>query len=396
MKSKEQIVTQTTIDKGLTIYKRGRSPYWYVRIWIPSRGGYLTKSTKESSKLSAREVALELYRDMNIKGSLAQVSPKLLMNNLFDELMEGNDALSGKDKNVHFSRDDRSKIEREKDGLRVYFGGMNIRNITTFDLRDYLKHLDENRGEKLSPSYKNKHMHIMSKVFNLAYEQDIIEKKPIIPKVERVDKPRPSFTKQQYKTFIGQIRKTAKEKIKIKGQLIDMQFYYFCVFMTSSFLRPTDTEVFALKFEDITIDDSEESLSLRIKDGKTGWRKVTTLPNAVDYLKKIRKLQGNTSPKDYLFYPKLENRDYCRQVVARFFNYILKECNLGLSESGEKLTLYSLRHYAIQERLVSSGGKVNPYILAKNAGTSMDMLQRFYLKHLDLSKEMKKNLQQFS
>ena len=121
-----------------------------------------------------------------------------------------------------------------------------------------------------------------------------------------------------------------------------------------------------------------------------------TFGDAVDYLKKIRKLQGNTSPKDYLFYPKLENRDYCRQVVARFFNYILKECNLGLSESGEKLTLYSLRHYAIQERLVSSGGKVNPYILAKNAGTSMDMLQRFYLKHLDLSKEMKKNLQQFS
>jgi hypothetical protein len=54
--------------------------------------------------------------------------------------------------------------------------------------------------------------------------------------------------------------------------------------------------------------------------------------------------------------------------------------------------MYSLRHFAIQERLRSSQGKVNLYWLAQNAGTSVDQLERFYLAFMDLSAEQISNL----
>ena len=46
-------------------------------------------------------------------------------------------------------------------------------------------------------------------------------------------------------------------------------------------------------------------------------------------------------------------------------------------------------------RLVNSKGKVNVYSLAKNAGTSIDQIQRFYTKWLPMADELIKNLQSF-
>jgi hypothetical protein len=57
--------------------------------------------------------------------------------------------------------------------------------------------------------------------------------------------------------------------------------------------------------------------------------------------------------------------------------------------------MYSLRHTAICMRLVLSEGHVNIYNLAKNAGTSVDQIERFYAKHLPQSAAMANNLHGF-
>jgi hypothetical protein len=54
-----------------------------------------------------------------------------------------------------------------------------------------------------------------------------------------------------------------------------------------------------------------------------------------------------------------------------------------------------LRHYALQTRLVKSEGRVNIYWLAENAGTSVDQLERFYLKNLAPSSAKVRNIQSF-
>ena len=61
----------------------------------------------------------------------------------------------------------------------------------------------------------------------------------------------------------------------------------------------------------------------------------------------------------------------------------------------KKHTLYSLRHTAICMRIVNSEGQVNIYNLAKNAGTSVNQIERFYAKHLPLSAELARNIQAF-
>jgi len=47
------------------------------------------------------------------------------------------------------------------------------------------------------------------------------------------------------------------------------------------------------------------------------------------------------------------------------------------------------------EPIINSEGKVNIFNLAKNAGTSVDQIERFYAKYLPLSAEMARNLQTF-
>jgi hypothetical protein len=58
-------------------------------------------------------------------------------------------------------------------------------------------------------------------------------------------------------------------------------------------------------------------------------------------------------------------------------------------------TIYNLRHTAICMRLVLSEGKVNIYTLAKNAGTSVEQIERFYARNLPISAELVRNLQSF-
>jgi len=46
-------------------------------------------------------------------------------------------------------------------------------------------------------------------------------------------------------------------------------------------------------------------------------------------------------------------------------------------------------------RIILSHGKDNIFNLAKNSGTSVKQIERFYAKHLPFSREMAKSLQSF-
>ena len=84
------------------------------------------------------------------------------------------------------------------------------------------------------------------------------------------------------------------------------------------------------------------------------------------------------------------------RIIQLQVNEILKVCELN-SDPGFEYThsLYSLRHTALCMRLTLSKGKVNIYTLAKNAGTSVNQIERFYARHLPLSAELIRNLQTF-
>ena len=84
------------------------------------------------------------------------------------------------------------------------------------------------------------------------------------------------------------------------------------------------------------------------------------------------------------------------RVFARQFNALLEETGLKMDAVLQtQRTIYSLRHTAICMRIILSQGKVNIFNLAKNAGTSVNQIERFYARNLPLSPELAKNLQSF-
>ena len=64
------------------------------------------------------------------------------------------------------------------------------------------------------------------------------------------------------------------------------------------------------------------------------------------------------------------------------FNFILQQAGLKKSATGENRTLYCLRHTGISLRLLK-GDNVNLKLLADNAGTSVEMIDRFYASKLE-------------
>jgi hypothetical protein len=104
----------------------------------------------------------------------------------------------------------------------------------------------------------------------------------------------------------------------------------------------------------------------------------------------------NAKGEDYLFLPSYPNRATASRLVQRQFNSALERANIKHDPfTDTDHTVYSLRHTAICMRIILSEGQVNIFNLAKNAGTSVEQIERFYARNLPLSKEMAKNLQSF-
>ena len=109
-KNRNQKTHTKTIRRGLSIYKTPSSPYWFARIWVAGERKYIVRSTKETSRLSAEEVAEEVLHDLKTKRFVDGVPRKLTFINYAEMLIDEQKRLSGKTKNVRFARDDEKII----------------------------------------------------------------------------------------------------------------------------------------------------------------------------------------------------------------------------------------------------------------------------------------------
>ena len=109
-----------------------------------------------------------------------------------------------------------------------------------------------------------------------------------------------------------------------------------------------------------------------------------TLKKAVevyDGLLERQKAEGFGKPDDYLFCPQQLNRDYALRDITRQFDQVLKVAGLKTGSNGDARTLYSLRHTCIMFRMIHGEG-IDLLTIARSARTSVEMIDRFYAKHL--------------
>ena len=384
------------IRRGLSIYKTGRSPYWHARIYDPFKKKYVVRSTKETNRLEAAEVAEEILETYKSKQNAAHAVKKdrsfeHYANILF--AMTEQKARSSRSK--YAGRDMKKVLYREHDGLVSYFGKHDVAKITSGMVRDYLLFLDQRRSEPLAMSTKSKQCGVIRQVLMLALEDGLIDIIPQMPKQRTVDKPRVAFSDAEYNALLKVSRELADAGDKIvRGVPITREHYHLIVFAVHSFLRPTESELFGIRYCDIEIKSEPKHLVMTVT-GKTGYRRSASLEVAVDIFEKQRELHPEAKPTDFVFMPEYANRTTAVNTYRRIFNYFLDQAGLKKDKDGNDRSPYSLRHFALQTRLRKSEGQVNIYWLAENAGTSVDQLERFYLKNMEPSAAKVKNLQTF-
>jgi hypothetical protein len=397
MGSRNQIKENLKLQTGLYLYKTGQSKYWYVRILIPKTKKRISRSTEETSRVEAKKVAYEIYQDFMTKPvKYTKIDAPNSFKIFADKLIKKQTGMvRAGERSIRYVKDDLKILERDNDGLLAFFGKTAVSEINTQLIREYFEVLDENRDEPLVATTKNKHGVVLNKVLKIASEDDAISKIPIIPKFSIKDNPRVTFTEDEYKLLLSGIRKAISDKVVVRGHLVTDEFYYFILLIVHSFVRPVTTEAFSLRHQDISA-NKDGTITLDVI-GKTGPRKSNSTPSGSEIYEKLRQCNPDyNSKRDFLFFPKIKNREFANRTTQRIFNHLLKVENLKYDKDDNARTMYSLRHYAIRIRLEKSKGKVNIFLLAKNAGTSVNQLERFYLKYMELTEEERQNLNTFA
>jgi hypothetical protein len=375
---------------------------WYVRIWDRRTKKYLVKSTGEDSSIKARAVAQELALSMlrsepviESRFTFRHFALKLLHKSRLQG--KAGDRSDGYVKSIHWA------VQNEDWGLLRHFGEMDVRTLKTNTYQDYITDLGKKRPD-LASSSKNTLMAAFRNVLKIARDEGVIDNIPATPRVKIKDNPRPFFRfaplvskdDDAYQKLLKAVKQMEGQGVQVRGLKVDDEFYDLLLFLTHSFVRPIMSELYAIKHADITVANDPRRLIVTVRDGKTGFRAANTMEAAVSVYERIRQRHPTAKPDDYIFYPHWANRTTASSMVQRLFNEVLRKSELETDAvTGKAHTLYSLRHTAICMRIINSHGKVNIFNLAKNAGTSVDQIERFYAKYLPLSKEMAKNLQSF-
>jgi integrase len=154
----------------------------------------------------------------------------------------------------------------------------------------------------------------------------------------------------------------------------------YVMFMAGTGLRPGEAR--NLRWCDIKYDqgdDHQEIIEVFVHATHSKVKKTRTAIGVELAATAISLLHASRRERDN--YAKDKDHIWCDtdgRVIKDFregFNNLIKAAGVETDSMGKKLSIYSLRHYYISSRI---DNEVDKYELAKNTGTSLEMIQRFY------------------
>ncbi len=394
----------------LYIYKLAASKYWWVRYFV--NGNAVRKTTKTESKREAIAFAKEFYDTVtyNQRHGIYATASATSFESCVKELM--------KTEKGKLDRGEQSKITYDNSKYRYdkfivpHFRNVEVKDVDYYALQKFLNVMSD---KQLSLSTISAYMGLTRKVLQHAARRKFIVAVPEFPKVAVKDVARGWFTTKEYRRLWSAAKRYAGQKIEVRkykdskdvthtqyinasakrgkrGDLmrnVDMteDLRRLVVFICNSYIRPTDIKFMQHKHVDV-VRGEHTFLRLRIPPTKGHSDPITTMPKAVECYEALRQyhlsqgLIGQEHSDDYVFLPQYKtNRDYALKQLQRQFEILMWDTKLGLGAGGEERTLYSLRHTAIMYRLLFGDG-INTLLLARNARTSVEMIDRFYAKPL--------------
>jgi len=216
---------------------------------------------------------------------------------------------------------------------------------------------------------------------------------PLFPKIKVRSQPRGSFGVGEYRTLVTAARALrgqphpklemlgAGERFWVARELLTMpdELPWLIRWMVNTFVRPSDIKLMKHKHIEV-VRSKHVYLRMKLPETKRHSQPIVSLRPAVrvyECLLAQRRREGRADPEDYLFMPELKNREHALAVLNFLFQWALKSTGLEKGPLGQTRTLYCLRHTAITLRLLYGQG-IDMLTLARNARTSVNMIERFY------------------
>jgi integrase len=393
---KSSLMTVEGLPEKLKIYRIAGSKYWQMRFY--NLGRYTIQSLKTTDLAEAKIVATQVFDSWVESGAYVLSSSKvaiplainrLLLHDLIEEVLLAEMEKVARDELKHASYV-MTKIRLE--GLIFdYFKSQPLNKINADVLAGFVSNLTR---QNLSASTIQGYMAQARKLLKLLCRKEIIKVVPTFPPMKAQPNSRGAFTITEYKAILRQskcLRSVtftdwgARNKAWIKSDYHQMphELNLLIRFMVYTFVRPGDIRQIKNKHIEI-IRGAYHYLRLNSPEIKRHTAATVSLTPAVFIFETLLAYQasrGYGRPEDYVFFPEESNRRLVLDITGWAFNWILKTLGLKAGPHGTNRTLYSLRHTAITFRLIY-GGNIDLLTLARNARTSVEMIDKFYASTL--------------
>lgn len=364
----------------LKIFQIPASPYWWVRATFGEKR--IKRSTHETDRPKAIVFAKNFYEELlRNNGSVPLTTSKSFQRCAQALLEEHRRKMTSGERNPRFADDLRKQLTHR---ILPFFKNYALKDINYTVLSGFVNSM---RKADCSASTIQRNLVSVRQILKHAIKLDLLESLPIFPAVSHKDNPRPWFNEDDYKLLKETAAIMVKEGYTYKGEAMTEEVRDFILFMVNTFLRPSDW--YQLKRNQIRVqkrkDGEEPILVISPSTSKTVNTQIISMPTAVHVYENIINRQNQSrewSENSYVFFPHIESRGKAKNLMRVFFDQILRKAGLKTAHTGNERTIYSLRHTAIAFRLLK-GENVDLLFLARNCRTSVDMIDRFYCRHLN-------------
>jgi integrase len=394
------IKASMTVVEGLPatlkLYRIAGSKYWQMRFY--NLGRYVMQSLKttdlQEAKVFAKQtfqswVEAGVYVPKGVKFVIPEESNQQLLHDLIEDVLAAEEEKVRRDEIKHASYV-MAKIRLE--GLIFdFFKSQSLNKINADVLVEFITFLTR---KNLTASTIQGYIAQTRKLLKLLCRKEIIKSVPVFPALKSQPHSRGAFTLTEYKAILRECKrlrcvtftdwgKRNKAWIRSEYHQMPIEMHWLIRFMVYTFVRPGDIRQIKNKHIEI-IRGAYHYLRLNLPEVKRHSAATVSLPPAVLIFEKLltyQQARGYGKPDDYVFFPEESNRRLVLDITGWAFNWILKNLGVKAGPHGTDRTLYSLRHTAITFRLIY-GGSIDLLTLARNARTSVEMIEKFYASTL--------------
>jgi integrase len=392
---KSSLASVEGLPKTLKIYRIAGSRYWQVRLYLLGR--YITQSLKTTNMEEAKSLAHDFWNKQLATGRFAlqpdkpaiHASCRKLWHDLIQEVLLAERARVERDEIRHNSY---VMTQIRLEGLVFdFFKDKQPHLIGVVCLEAFVAFLTQ---KNLAVSTIQGYIAHARKILKLLHRKNILKSVPLFPSLKSRLTSRGAFTLTEYKKILRMSKQlrgmtyddwpdSSRPWIKRDYHCMPYEMNGLIRFMVYTFVRPGDIRQIKNKHIEV-VRSGYNYLRLTLPEVKRHNAPTVSLPAAVGIYESLQSYQterGYGRSEDYVFFPEEQNRRLALDVAGWAFNWILQITALKTGPHGIDRTLYSLRHTAITFRLIY-GGNIDLLTLARNARTSVEMIEKFYASTL--------------